>query len=93
MLIDLDHFKTINDSFGHPVGDAVLQQVAEALNTLVRSCDSVARIGGEEFAVIMSETTLAGAEETAERIRHAITARVRIEAGTEYRMTASVPCG
>ena len=56
VLLDLDHFKTINDTRGHPVGDAVLAEVARALESSVRSIDKVARIGGEEFAVLLMET-------------------------------------
>jgi len=54
-LIDLDHFKPVNDTYGHPVGDALLQQVAWRLQECVRSSDLVARLGGDEFAIIMSD--------------------------------------
>jgi diguanylate cyclase (GGDEF)-like protein len=58
LMIDLDHLKQINDSFGHPVGDAAIRQVAAVLRTMLRSGDTAARYGGEEFAVILPETAL-----------------------------------
>jgi len=61
ILFDIDHFKRINDSFGHEQGDAVLQRVAEALRNRARRVDIAARWGGEEFAVILPETSLVGA--------------------------------
>ncbi|WP_243358947.1 sensor domain-containing diguanylate cyclase [Fundidesulfovibrio terrae] len=69
ILLDLDHFKSINDRFGHPVGDSVLIAVAGLIASLVRKTDFAARIGGEEFAVLMPETGLEDAADTAERIR------------------------
>ncbi len=73
LLLDVDHFKRVNDEFGHPVGDAVLRQLAEMLQALVRISDVAARFGGEEFAVLLPE--LAGPLEAvmaAEKIRTAI---------------------
>ena len=69
MMIDIDHFKAINDRFGHRTGDAVLVQFAELLTTMVRSTDIVARYGGEEFAIILPLAPLGNAYEIAERIR------------------------
>ncbi|AKJ96284.1 hypothetical protein TVD_13345 [Thioalkalivibrio versutus] len=69
VLLDLDDFKLINDRFGHDVGDLVLQQVVERLGPLVRKVDLIARIGGEEFALILPATNAAAAGEVAERLR------------------------
>jgi MerR family transcriptional regulator, light-induced transcriptional regulator len=69
MLIDLDDFKTINDHFGHQIGDAALQQVASALRRASRSDDFIARLGGDEFIVLLPRTPPAEAEHLAERIR------------------------
>ncbi len=72
LMIDLDHFKRINDTFGHLVGDDVLRDVAALLTITIRTTDMVARYGGEEFLVLLPETDVAGAESFAERIRTAI---------------------
>ena len=73
ILIDIDHFKAVNDNYGHPVGDKVLVEVAAAIRESIRTTDLVARFGGEEFIVIAPETTTTAAEMVAERIRRAIT--------------------
>ena len=72
LMIDIDDFKMINDSFGHPCGDIVLQKIATLLDNNVRRMDFVARYGGEEFVIILPETTLQGAVELANRIRSVI---------------------
>ncbi|MFV9506490.1 MAG: MASE3 domain-containing protein [Oscillochloridaceae bacterium umkhey_bin13] len=72
IMLDIDHFKRFNDTFGHPAGDHVLKVVSGVLRASVRLSDTVARYGGEEFAILMPETDLVGAFETAERCRHAI---------------------
>jgi diguanylate cyclase (GGDEF)-like protein len=69
LMVDVDHFKTYNDSNGHPMGDAALQKVAWILSETSRDVDSVARYGGEEFAIIAPETPKRGAMELAERLR------------------------
>ncbi len=74
LLLDVDHFKQYNDTFGHPAGDAVLKQVARLLTQTTRDCDFVARYGGEEFVVILSQTSLASAMQAAERCRASIEA-------------------
>jgi len=73
ILLDLDHFKDYNDSFGHPAGDKALQFVAQCLRDERRSADVVARIGGEEFALILPETEVKGALKVARKIRAALT--------------------
>ncbi len=72
IMLDVDHFKLFNDTFGHPAGDDVLQTVAKSLSATVRSTDVVARYGGEEFAIILPDTDFAGAMVLAERCRRAV---------------------
>ncbi len=74
LLLDLDHFKQVNDRFGHQAGDQALQAVAAVLHNHLRAVDLPARIGGEEFAVLLPDTSGAGAVEAAERLRAAIAA-------------------
>ena len=69
LILDIDRFKSINDRFGHPAGDAILRGVATALRECCRATDTPARYGGDEFMLILPETDLAGAEEVAVRIR------------------------
>ena len=69
LLIDLDNFKTINDTYGHTIGDLTLQQLASVLREAVRASDTVFRYGGEEFLVLLPETDLDGAIALAEKIR------------------------
>jgi len=73
IMIDIDHFKAVNDNYGHPVGDRVLIEVAAAIRESIRTTDLVARFGGEEFIVLAPETPLIAAQMVAERIRRAIT--------------------
>ncbi len=68
-LCDLDHFKSVNDSFGHPAGDAVLQGVAELMQDVLRESDIACRFGGEEVAIIMPETSAAEAAQVCDRVR------------------------
>ena len=72
LVIDIDHFKNINDSFGHTVGDQVLKQVATAIRTVTRETDMTFRYGGEEFVVVLSKTNIDGANLIAERVRQCI---------------------
>ena len=69
VLIDIDHFKRVNDLHGHPAGDEVLRVVARIIAAGVRDCDTVARYGGEEFGVVLPEQGMAGVLATAERLR------------------------
>jgi len=71
-MIDIDHFKQVNDSFGHMAGDVVLVELAELFKTSIRSADIVGRWGGEEFMVILPDTDENGAVELAEKIRRKV---------------------
>ena len=89
-MIDIDHFKTINDSFGHEVGDHALVALASTLKSLARATDLPARFGGEEFVVLLNGTSSEGASEVAERIRQEIAA-LSISAGKQhFSMTVSI---
>jgi diguanylate cyclase (GGDEF)-like protein len=79
LMIDVDHFKRYNDEFGHPAGDAALQQAADALRECCRGSDSVSRYGGEEFAVILPATDAGGCESMAERVRLAVAGLEHVE--------------
>lgn len=68
VMIDVDHFKSVNDNYGHPVGDAVLREVAQRVAGILRSVDRVARFGGEEFALILMQTDRVAAMEVARRV-------------------------
>lgn len=74
IMVDIDHFKQLNDTYGHPAGDAVLRQVARKLQEGVRTLDSVSRYGGEEFALLLPDTSLDGALLVAERMRERMAA-------------------
>ena len=71
LLVDIDHFKQVNDTHGHPAGDAVLAQVGERLRRHARATDTVGRMGGEEFLIVMGEVTPNQARQSAERLRRA----------------------
>jgi diguanylate cyclase (GGDEF)-like protein len=87
VLLDLDRFKEINDSFGHAAGDVMLRAVSRLLTSLARQGDTVARWGGEEFIVVLPETDPAGAERFAERLRRTI------EAHSVGEMQTTTSCG
>jgi diguanylate cyclase (GGDEF)-like protein len=72
LMLDIDHFKELNDSLGHHAGDQVLRDVASILVKDMREVDTVARYGGEEFVIVLPETTQLGAMYVAERLRHAV---------------------
>jgi two-component system cell cycle response regulator len=91
LLLDVDHFKKVNDTLGHDAGDAVLQGVAKVLSNIARKSDFVARWGGEEFVVALAQTAEAGARVAAERVRRAIAdAKYVLPNGNVHRATASV---
>jgi diguanylate cyclase (GGDEF)-like protein len=72
MVFDVDHFKRINDTWGHAVGDRVLLDIVQRANREIRSMDYLARLGGEEFAVLLPEIGASGARTAAERLRAAL---------------------
>lgn len=88
IVLDIDHFKSINDTFGHDAGDEVLVAIAETMKRVLRPYDLVARLGGEEFCAFLPGTGLKEAMQIAERLREAIAA-LRIETLRERRITAS----
>lgn len=93
LLMDIDHFKRYNDTYGHAAGDQVLVRFAQVLQSQVRSVDLLSRYGGEEFVLILPQTSLPQAREMAERIRQAIAAEVfqfGPEAATQERVTVSI---
>ncbi len=91
MMVDVDHFKSVNDRWGHPIGDQALRAVADALRRRIRVFDSIARYGGEEFAVVMPGTSAEDAQLAAERLRSAIAdMQFYPEPGLRHRLTVSV---
>ncbi|MEI8325758.1 MAG: GGDEF domain-containing protein, partial [Betaproteobacteria bacterium] len=76
LMLDIDHFKKVNDTYGHPAGDQILQSVAACLLECVRPMDTVARFGGEEFAIILPNCQTAFGRVVSERIRESVAATV-----------------
>ena len=90
MVLDLDHFKSVNDTHGHDVGDEVLRQVASCLKNFTRYHDIAARIGGEEFAVVAPNMDLEGLNKFAERIRRAVSELVIQSGNVRLKVTTSI---
>ena len=90
IVLDIDHFKKINDNFGHPVGDAVLKHVATVVKGQIRQGDTLCRVGGEEFALILPLTPLPLATQAAELIRAAVEANTCDAAGRSIPATLSL---
>jgi diguanylate cyclase (GGDEF)-like protein len=90
LVLDVDHFKGFNDTWGHEAGDRVLQHVAEVIRNTVRDVDLPARLGGEEFVVVLPETGVRAAKEAAERVRRAIEVRGVVWNGRSLSVTVSV---
>ncbi|MDH2903966.1 MAG: GGDEF domain-containing protein [Actinomycetota bacterium] len=88
LMVDIDFFKKINDTFGHPAGDRVLERVARAITASTRSNDMAFRYGGEEFLVLLSQVEAATAVEAAERIRAHL--RTSMGAGPEVKVSIGV---
>src|SRR5690606_33746935 len=91
ILLDIDHFKRFNDTWGHQVGDKVLKQTALLLGALVRVTDVAARYGGEEFALLLPQTDYSAALDLAERLRSGVERKVTVAGpgGEKIGVTAS----
>jgi diguanylate cyclase (GGDEF)-like protein len=90
IAIDVDHFKSVNDRYGHAAGDAVLQTLSVTLMTELRSVDVLGRIGGEEFAILLPETALLQAAQVAERLRRAVEGMEVVHGDKSLRVTMSL---
>jgi two-component system cell cycle response regulator len=91
LMLDIDHFKSVNDTYGHLAGDQVLQAVAKALASCVRPMDTLARYGGEEFAVVLPSCQPAFGEAVAERIRRTIESTpIPVSPTVDLRVTVSI---
>lgn len=91
LVIDIDHFKAVNDTYGHPAGDLVIKAVADAIAQTVRPMDTVARVGGEEFAIILPSCPATFGATVAERIRERVAAlEVPITPGQKLHITISL---
>ncbi|MEX0956282.1 MAG: GGDEF domain-containing protein [Rhizobiaceae bacterium] len=90
LVIDVDHFKSVNDSFGHDIGDQALRLIADAIRAAVRDNDAVGRIGGEEFAVFLPRVNYLQAEDMAERVRNAVANARFSPAGKPYGLSISI---
>ena len=91
IMTDVDHFKNVNDTYGHEAGDQVLKSIAKTLSDTVRQVDVAARFGGEEIAILLPQTSLTGAVELADRLRRQVEAKPIVVGGNEIAVTIS--CG
>lgn len=89
LLIDLDHFKIVNDTFGHPVGDRVLKIIASLIHSEIRAEDILARLGGDEFAILLPKSGIENAAETANRLLK-MAQELRFEDKTPLNITFSI---
>jgi diguanylate cyclase (GGDEF)-like protein len=89
-ILDIDHFKNVNDTYGHLVGDAVLQAVANTMKTTMRNTEYCARYGGEEFLIALTQTTIKGALIGAERVRTNIEKIPFPDIGSDFKITVSI---
>lgn len=90
IMLDIDHFKRVNDTYGHPAGDAVIKAVAEVITKATRETDLAGRFGGEEFAVILPDTPIANVEFAAQRIRKMVEKLVVVHDEVEIKVTVSL---
>ena len=94
MMLDVDYFKKVNDTYGHQVGDQVLREIAALVRAQLRGSDVLSRYGGEEFAALLSQTPLKTAEEVAERVRRGVEENVfRLPDGETFTVTISIGVG
>jgi diguanylate cyclase (GGDEF)-like protein len=89
-MMDIDHFKQLNDTYGHPAGDAVLRRLASLIKSQIRRADIACRYGGEEFVIILPETKLEVAAERAETLRKVFAELVIAHGGQEMRSRISL---
>jgi diguanylate cyclase (GGDEF)-like protein len=89
-MLDIDHFKDVNDQFGHLVGDQVLRVVTERCLQIIRETDVLGRYGGEEFILLVPETGLEGIKQLAERLRVAVSDTPILARGKTVHVTASI---
>ena len=92
LMLDLDHFKSINDAYGHPAGDEVLRRVAQVLVGSIRAVDSAYRRGGDEFAILLPETNSTTARQVAERVRQQID-RLEVSLGSDRKIAVTASIG
>ncbi|EPJ55670.1 MAG: hypothetical protein OFPI_02800 [Osedax symbiont Rs2] len=90
LMMDIDHFKSINDTFGHPFGDFVLRSISELFQSQIRSSDILGRYGGEEFAIIMPDTSIRDAMMVAEKIRLAVSTKAFTQGSVQHRTSISI---
>ena len=93
LMLDIDHFKSVNDSYGHPVGDKVIQHLAQSMVANLRSFDTVGRLGGEEFVLILPETSSDDALKIANRLREIIERSDAAESATGELIHITVSIG
>jgi len=89
-ILDIDHFKNVNDTYGHQAGDAVLQAVATTMKTTMRNTEYCARYGGEEFLIVLTQTNINGALIGAERVRTNIEKIPFPDIGSDFKITVSI---
>ncbi|BBB27557.1 GGDEF domain-containing protein [Amphritea japonica] len=90
VMIDVDHFKSINDQYGHPVGDQALKKIAHTINSTIRAHDFIGRYGGEEFLLLLPDTDLNGAKPIAERVRKSVESISFLSGGKRIPLTISL---
>ncbi|WP_162175136.1 GGDEF domain-containing protein [Fodinicurvata fenggangensis] len=90
LILDIDHFKHINDTFGHAAGDEVLKHLARSWTALLRESDILGRIGGEEFAVLLPATGMQEGQEVAERLRQATETEAVVYNDSSFSVTLSI---
>lgn len=93
IILDVDHFKSVNDTWGHPEGDRVLVEIAQALSRSLRKVDMIARYGGEEFAVLLPSTDLKGTKLVAEKLRAEVEKSVVVGSGSDKQRHVTISVG